>query len=192
MEAHPPHFSAGDYLHQAEMAGAPEYAPADYQRLAQEYSDLEKLYKDHNYETFDKNLPHFVEKAEQLIELSRKNIDSSSVSAPELETLSENPPLTPPNTIKRETSVKIEEERTLKLRSSYIVTEGELLWTIAKRPDVYGDPLLWPLLYQANRDQIKDPRKIYAGQTLSIPRNVSEEEKENARHTAKKSTFFSP
>jgi nucleoid-associated protein YgaU len=79
-----------------------------------------------------------------------------------------------------------------KPRISYIVSEGELLWAIAKRSDVYNDPLLWPLLYQANRDQIKDPRKIYAGQALSIPRNVSEEEREKARNYAKKSDFFSP
>lgn len=79
-----------------------------------------------------------------------------------------------------------------KPRMTYTVSDGELLWAIAKRPDVYGDPFLWPLLYQANRDQIKDPRKIYAGQILTIPRNVSEEERENARILAKKSDFFSP
>lgn len=79
-----------------------------------------------------------------------------------------------------------------KPRLSYTVSDGELLWVIAKRPDVYGDPFLWPLLYQANRDQIKDPRKIYAGQTLIIPRNVSENEREKARILAKKSDFFSP
>lgn len=83
-------------------------------------------------------------------------------------------------------------DRTVKLRLSHTVSEGELLWTIAKRADVYGDPLLWPLLYQANRDQIKDPRKIYAGQTLTIPRNISEEEREKARNLAKKSDIFSP
>ena len=79
-----------------------------------------------------------------------------------------------------------------KPRVSYTVSGGELLWVIAKRADVYGDPFLWPLLYQANRDQIKDPRKIYAGQILTIPRNVSEEEQEKARILAKKSDFFSP
>lgn len=79
-----------------------------------------------------------------------------------------------------------------KPRLSYTVSDGELLWVIANRPDVYGDPLLWPLLYQANRDQIKDPRKIYAGQVLTIPRNISDEERKNARNFAKKSDFFSP
>ena len=79
-----------------------------------------------------------------------------------------------------------------KPRVTYTVSDGELLWEIAKRADVYGDPFLWPLLYQANRDQIKDPRKIYAGQTLTIPRNAREEEREKARILAKKSDFFSP
>lgn len=92
----------------------------------------------------------------------------------------EKTPVTPPG------------ERSVKQRLSYTVSEGELLWTIAKRADVYGDPLLWPLLYQANRDQIKDPRMIYAGQILTIPRNVSEEEREKARNLAKKTDIFSP
>lgn len=83
-------------------------------------------------------------------------------------------------------------EASIKPRLSYTVSEGELLWSIAKRADVYGDPFLWPLLYQANRDQIKDPRKIYAGQTLTIPRNLSEAEREKARNLAKKSDIFSP
>jgi len=79
-----------------------------------------------------------------------------------------------------------------KPRTNYTVSDGELLWGIAKRPDVYGDPSLWPLLYQANRDQIKDPRKIYTGQILIVPRNVSEEAQEKARIFAKKFDFISP
>ena len=98
----------------------------------------------------------------------------------------------PAATAAGKTPLTTPEERSVKLRLSYTVSEGELLWTIAKRADVYDDPLLWPLLYQANRDQIKDPRKIYAGQTLTIPRNTSEEEREKARNLAKKSDIFSP
>jgi len=104
------------------------------------------------------------------------------------------PPATtaPATTPLKKISVTPAGERSVKLLPSYTVSEGELLWTIAKRADVYGDPLLWPLLYQANRDQIKDPRKIYAGQTLTIPRNISEEDREKARILAKKSDIFSP
>jgi hypothetical protein len=50
--------------------------------------------------------------------------------------------------------------------------------------------LLWPLLYQANRDQIKDPRQIFPGQTLSIRRDMTEQELEEARQKARESDIF--
>lgn len=74
--------------------------------------------------------------------------------------------------------------------SSYDVGEGETLWTISAQPEVYHEGLLWPLLYQANRDQIKDPRQIFPGQTLSIRRDMTPEELEEARQTARESDIF--
>ena len=47
------------------------------------------------------------------------------------------------------------------------VRPGESLASIARRE--FGDPALWPLLYRANRDRIKDPERIYPGQQISIP-----------------------
>ena len=49
----------------------------------------------------------------------------------------------------------------------HVVQPGESLWQIAAA--VAGDPTLWPLLYRANRDQIKDPSLLYPGQRLTIP-----------------------
>lgn len=72
----------------------------------------------------------------------------------------------------------------------YRVGSGETLWTIAAQRDIYGDPLLWPLIYQANRDQIRDPRQVYPGQSLSIPRRLTEEDKTMARDRAIKSRIF--
>ncbi|MBE0597892.1 MAG: LysM peptidoglycan-binding domain-containing protein, partial [Desulfuromonadales bacterium] len=72
----------------------------------------------------------------------------------------------------------------------YQVGADETLWAISARREVYGDPLLWPLLYQANRDQIKDPRQIYPGQVLSIPRDTSSREREEAREKARRSDIF--
>ncbi len=74
--------------------------------------------------------------------------------------------------------------------SSYTVEAGETLWTIAAQPRVYDDPLLWPLLYKANRDQIRDPRQVYSGQVLSIPRDLSLTEIEEARQKARNSEIF--
>jgi nucleoid-associated protein YgaU len=49
----------------------------------------------------------------------------------------------------------------------HVVRPGDSLWRIAAA--VTGDPTLWPLLYRANRDQIKDPSILYPGQRLTIP-----------------------
>ena len=74
--------------------------------------------------------------------------------------------------------------------TNYRVRSGENLFAIAARRKIYGDALLWPLIYKANRDQIKDPQQIYPGQVLSSPRDVSEEKKEAARITARDSKIF--
>ena len=74
--------------------------------------------------------------------------------------------------------------------STYNVGEGETLWTISAQPQVYNEGLLWPLLYQANRDQIKDPRQIFPGQTLSIRRDMTEKDLEDARQRARESDIF--
>jgi nucleoid-associated protein YgaU len=47
------------------------------------------------------------------------------------------------------------------------VQTGDSLWTIAQA--VLGDGSRWTVLYQANRDQIRNPRWIYPGQTLKLP-----------------------
>jgi nucleoid-associated protein YgaU len=47
------------------------------------------------------------------------------------------------------------------------VTKGESLWKIAER--YYGDGSLYPKIFEANRDVLKDPDKIKVGQRLRIP-----------------------
>lgn len=70
------------------------------------------------------------------------------------------------------------------------VRAGESLAVIAGRSEVYSDPLLWPLIYKANRDQIKDPKEIFAGQILAIPRDKSRDEIEAARQEARELNLF--
>ena len=51
----------------------------------------------------------------------------------------------------------------------HVVVEGECLWMIAGMK--YGHPYYykWPLIYNANRDLIKDPDLIYPGWSLKVP-----------------------
>jgi nucleoid-associated protein YgaU len=58
----------------------------------------------------------------------------------------------------------------------YTVVKGDCLWRIAKRPEHYGNGFAWPVIYKANRDQIKNPDLIYPKQIFKIP-NLTEEEK---------------
>ncbi len=57
--------------------------------------------------------------------------------------------------------------------SVYTVSKGDSLWSIAGDSSVYADPYQWPLIYKANRDQIKDADLIYPGQSLDIDRGAS-------------------
>lgn len=60
------------------------------------------------------------------------------------------------------------------------VSKGESLWTIAKRNDIYANPWLWPLIWQANRDSLKNPGSVRAGQVLKIRSNPTVDEVVNA------------
>jgi nucleoid-associated protein YgaU len=47
------------------------------------------------------------------------------------------------------------------------VKSGDSLSRIAKQE--YGDASKWPLIFEANKDILKDPNKIFPGQKLKIP-----------------------
>lgn len=57
--------------------------------------------------------------------------------------------------------------------SEYRVGKDENLWKIAARQEVYGNPLRWHLIYEANRDKIIDPNRLIPGQLLRIPKEKS-------------------
>lgn len=67
---------------------------------------------------------------------------------------------------------------------SLAVQAGDNLWSIAARPEVYGDPTLWPLLYKANVPPIGDADLLRPGQVLTIPRNADDNERQIATEHA--------
>lgn len=58
------------------------------------------------------------------------------------------------------------------VKKEYTVKKGDWLSKLAEYPEVYGkgNYWKWPVIYRANRDQIKNPDLIYPGQTFKIPR----------------------
>jgi tetratricopeptide (TPR) repeat protein len=55
---------------------------------------------------------------------------------------------------------------------SITVGKGESLWTIANK--IYGNAGLYDLIFRANRDQIRNPDRIFPGMTLSVPGRESQ------------------
>ena len=51
--------------------------------------------------------------------------------------------------------------------SQHRVVVGDTLSAIAKQ--AYGDPAMWPRIFEANRDQILNANLIFPGQVLRIP-----------------------
>ncbi len=54
---------------------------------------------------------------------------------------------------------------------TYKVQKGDTLEKIAAKKEVYGDYKKWRKIYEANKDKLKGPNKIYPGQVLKIPHN---------------------
>lgn len=71
----------------------------------------------------------------------------------------------------------VEDQLTLKIplkielpditKTMYTVKSGDSLSKIAK--EVYGDPMKYPVIFEANKPMLSDPDKIYPGQVLYIP-----------------------
>lgn len=74
----------------------------------------------------------------------------------------------------------------------YTVVSGDCLWDISGKSKIYGDSFQWPLLFKANRDIIEDPDLIYPRQKLTIKRNYSQAEIEDAIKKAKETPPYEP
>ena len=67
----------------------------------------------------------------------------------------------------------------------YQVVRGDNLWDISAKAEVYSIPYQWPLIYKANKDQIKDADLIYPGQNLAIDQSASSNDIDAAVNHAK-------
>ncbi len=54
----------------------------------------------------------------------------------------------------------------------YTVLKGDYLAKISGYSFIYNDTTKWPIIYRANRDQIKDPNIISPNQVIKIPRGL--------------------
>jgi len=88
-------------------------------------------------------------------------------------------------------AMKAEAEQKAKMRAQmmkaqtedYTVVKGDNLWNISKAK--FMNPFMWPLIYWANKDQIKDPDLIFPKQIFKIRKYFEDDEKAKADHLAR-------
>jgi LysM repeat protein len=61
----------------------------------------------------------------------------------------------------------------------YTVAKGDTLQKISKK--FYGKTNKWTRIYEANKDKLKSPNKIYPGQVIGIPVDSLKEPQENLK-----------
>jgi LysM domain len=181
-------------LAQAYAAGACRLAADDYRIAASALRDSESLVDAGNYRQARELLPFATLRARRALVLALGADETSRRDAAErrnraLAAARQQQPQPPPPPHESPPPAPAPRPPPVPL-STYTVAAGDTLWTIAAQPQVYNDPLLWPLLYKANRDQIRDPRQVYSGQVLSIPRDLSPADLEEARQKARTSDIF--
>lgn len=76
--------------------------------------------------------------------------------------------------------------------SKYIVVTGDTLWGISGMDISYKDNFLWPLIFKANRDQIKDPDLIYPKQEFSIRHDFNLDDINKAKKDASDTPKYVP
>lgn len=62
--------------------------------------------------------------------------------------------------------------REKKIKSYTVGTWAEnrdCLWNIANKTEIYNDPMLWPKIWQNNKNLVKNPDVIFPGQVLLLP-----------------------
>jgi nucleoid-associated protein YgaU len=191
-------------LAQAYAANASELAPTEYQAAATALRDAENLMRYGNYKLARKVLPQAAThgfratfkareervkldlKKKELEEKRRREEEEKKARLAAIEAARKKAAY-----VYKKKAKRVQPARKAPLLTHFEVREKQSLWTISGMKEVYNDPLLWPAIYKANRDQIKDPRQVYPGQVLTIPRQLSESTKEITRQEAKESGAFS-
>lgn len=76
--------------------------------------------------------------------------------------------------------------------TKYMVVTGDTLWGIAGMDIAYKDNFQWPLIFKANRDQIKITDLIYPKQEFLLKKDFSQADIDKARKDASDTPKYVP
>jgi len=204
--------NAKDVVSQAYAAGAAQYASGEYQLATSALQAAELQVENHKYRKASRTLAlaqRYADEALQIATEKQKQLaaERAKIAEKRLADLKKQQEIKRQKERKKQQQLKkhLAAEKKNKaltpvkkapvaekpeLVDEVAVRSGENLADIAARKEVYGDPFLWPLIYKANRDQIKDPTKIFSGQILKIPRDKSRDDADTARREAHELPLF--
>ncbi len=158
-------------IEKAKAAEANVYAKDEFNRALAKFDEAKKLYASDECKYYQ---------VKEMVEEAHKTLKNSiAIAKAEKERIAEE------KRKAEEAARRAAEEELKRHPREWTVVKGECLWKIAGYEKIYGDPFQWPLIYKANKAQIKDPDLIYPGQVFKIPRNVPEEEVQQAIKEAK-------
>ncbi|MBI5789485.1 MAG: DUF4398 domain-containing protein [Candidatus Schekmanbacteria bacterium] len=187
-------------LKEAESAGADRYFAEDKNKVARTLGEMEADYQAEKYLDVIKKGREAITFAKNLTNMSRLRAeeDSRRKAAEEV--------LLARQRAEEEAAKRRAEEETARLRveeearrkaaeeaaalaaalaaRTHTVEKGECLWRISESDAAYNDPFQWPLIYQANRDQIKDPDLIFPRQEFKINKQATTDEVAKAKRFA--------
>ncbi len=205
---------AKDVVARAYAAGAVDFAPGEYQLASSALQAAEQQINDHEYRQAARTLElvkRYAGEALSLTETAKAKIAAEQATAAELKRRAElkkqqelkrqaelrkQQELKQQQELKKKKKAPVAQKKTVPVKKKPVlvgkveVQAGENLAQIAARKEVYGDPYLWPLIYKANRDQIKDPTKIFTGQVFVVPRDKNRDDAEAARREARELNLF--
>lgn len=198
--------AARELVAHAYASGASQLAPVAYQYASEALHEAEEHLKHKRYDDAEISLAlakNYSQKAVAQTLKAKQKREEEKKAAEQKRLAEEQARVEELNKLREEQLRKKAEEKKLnpivvkkkvpeqpKLAAKVVVLAGENLQDIAARSEVYDDGFLWPLIYKANRDQIKNPKEIFPGQEFLVPRDKSLEEISAARKEAKELNLF--
>lgn len=160
--------SAKESLKAAEDAQAPQYAAATYQQAKNALDEAEQL-----MQSSPCNYYKARDAAKRSMDLAMRAKSEAEAEIARIKA--------------EEERKRLEAEAALRAKPlSYTVQKNDCLWKISAQEKIYANPFLWPLIWDANRDLIKDhPDLIYPNWTFKINRNYTPEDAKKAEKTAR-------
>lgn len=202
--------NARSVVARAYAVGAAQYASGEYQLASSALLAAELQVKNKEYRKASRTLELAQRYSNEALSLTVERKEQQAAEKKKIEEEKQRVEVAKQRELKRQSELKKQREQQkkkkkiikpepkkkapvvikLELVNNVEVQVGENLATIAARAEVYDDALLWPLIYKANRDQIKDPKEIFSGQNLMIPRDKSRDEADAARQEARELNLF--